>query len=244
MSTSPSSQLTAASGGHDWLFADPFAYQYSQLPDHVRDLEARSSSSTTGSVVCELEGSSPSPVKQSATSGARTELNSDTPTASPLRPCATSPPTPIMPSVAELGSENYAQSPTGHQKNPHVANYVKHSEISRGRYANVRLSGRHHLGHHRTASESVIQSGAKKLVLDTRDVPAPLIPGPHPTAQKIPQIHKLLPVKTDVQPEHRAMRVEEVSSSTSKKDFDAILKDIAPPKKKTSWRQSLALNHR
>ena len=52
--------MTAASGGHDWLFADPYAYQYSQISDHVRDLESRSIHSTAGSAICELEGSLPS----------------------------------------------------------------------------------------------------------------------------------------------------------------------------------------
>lgn len=246
MSTGPSSQLTAASGGHDWLFADPFAYQYSQIPDHVRDLEARSNAGTARDVMCELEGSIPSPAEHEPASSAFFELDGNLPTNSLLHCCTTSPPSPATPAVAELSPENYTPPPGAHQKQQHVANYVKHAEISRGRYANVRLSRKYPLGHahHRAASESVVQVGEKNRRLRQGDIPSPLVPGPQSAGPKVPHIRGLIPIKTDLYFEPGLMRVEDMSSSTSKKDFDSILKDIVPvTKKKSSWRHSRALNY-
>ncbi|KAK7752647.1 hypothetical protein SLS62_005416 [Diatrype stigma] len=166
----PAFEGPAASGGNDWLFADPFAYQYSDIPQHVEGLRSRSKSPaipTAGSAVSELEGALPVLYESSSgpgNAGERFELEGSMPTLPPpptipqARLCYTAPPSPEERNAAGLGPTNFVpasllpgrgrqqsqvQSRPHHpQPQPHVLNVVgrNNSEIVRSRHANVRLS--------------------------------------------------------------------------------------------------------
>lgn len=270
MSSVASSEGSAASGGNDWLFADPFAYQYSDIPEHERGLQSRSQSpaiSVAGSAVSgsssrtgythsnasnewfELEGSSPAP-----------------PPAPRPRFASAVPRSPEKRNVAELSSVNYvpaslvpgrgqAQSRPDSQPQPqplpHVLNCVNHSEIVRSRHANVRLSRKYPSTHthlHRrmvTAPAPVPVTGMRNNYYAagrTGPSPPPAASGLIPVETESSKVQRLKPIRTDVSCEQGLMPVNENSALTPKKDFDSILREIEPcSSKKKGWRNSRAI---
>ena len=240
MSSGSSVQLTAASGGHDWLFADPYAYQYSQISDHVRDLESRSIHRTAGSAICELEGSLPSLAEHGAETSECFELDGGLPPVGAPHICTTSPPSPATPGVAELGAENYVSSPATYQQHPHVANYVKHGEISRGRYANVRLSHKYPLAHRKATVESIASTGSNHDISEMQNALSPVVrspanPLPRPANPMATHMRRLVLIRTDMHRDQGLVPAEGTSSTP--KDFDTILKDIVQPKKEGTWKR-------
>ncbi len=253
MSSGGSIECVTASGGHDWLFSDPFAYQYSDIPHHVRDIHSRSQSpASTGSAVCELEGSLPT--KQEDRSPAESEhfeLEGSSlipPTFPGPRRCSTSPPSPETKDTAGLSPMDRVPASllTGPQRLP-VLDHINHGEIVRNRHANVRLSRRYPSHHRRMMTESSLPS---TTIMDnhlaSRADTLPDSPGWVPMEAKIPQIRRLLPIRTDMHYEPGLMPADGFSSSTAsmpKKDFDSILRDIEPSPKKGKWRHSRAIQY-
>ncbi|RYP80097.1 hypothetical protein DL770_006380 [Monosporascus sp. CRB-9-2] len=252
MSAEHSLEVATASGGQDWLYADPFAYQYSEIPTRISGLKARGreESATPGGAICELEGSSLPSLDEAfddlaAAVGLRFELDG-----SPLLPlttleprsCFTAPHSPVVESPAELSacssdvsSVLVAYQPQQQHNSP---GYVKRGDLVRSRYRNVGVGSKY--GHKKLMSESALPEVVTNDHFARRNAgPAPVAPSSVPVAEvDVPKSRRLRPIRTDIHYEQGLMPVK-----TTSKDFDSILRDIVPNAKKGKWRHSRAIRN-
>ncbi|RYP51764.1 hypothetical protein DL768_002987 [Monosporascus sp. mg162] len=204
--------VATASGGQDWLYADPFAYQYSEIPTRMSGLKARGhkESATPDGAMRELEGSSLPSLDEAfddlaAAVGLRFELDG-----SPLLPlttleprsCFTVPPSPVVESPAELSACSSDVSPVFMAYQPpqqhNSPGYVKRGDLVRSRYRNVGAGSKY--GHKKLMSESALRQVVTNDHSGRRNAgPAPATPSSVPVAEvDVPKSRRLIPIRTDI----------------------------------------------
>ncbi|RYP69430.1 hypothetical protein DL771_006082 [Monosporascus sp. 5C6A] len=252
MSAEHSLDVATASGGQDWLYADPFAYQYSEIPTRMSRLKTRGreESAAAGGAICELEGSSLPSLEEAfddlaAAVGLRFELDGGLVSALRAlepRSCFTAPPSPVAESPAELSACSTNVSPAFMAYQPQQQHsgpsYVKRGDSVRSRYRNVGMGNKY--GHKKLMSESALPQAVTNDHFARRNVgPVPVAPSSVPVAEvDVPKSRRLIPIPTDIRYEQGLMPVKAAS-----KDFDSILRDIVPNAKKGKWRHSRAIRN-